>query len=233
MNGYTVVFSSPPPATPVEATAPLYAVLARAEASVSPPTESTTPIHCCDCRGLFEGGRRPMTSLAPSARSRLPSTFARPVDATTSYPFAARIAIATCPSPPAAPVTSTLPLEGLTPPAASSSLGVATIEELPRLVPSEHHLVSPLEERGARGPDRPSKVDAGHDGPAFDNAFTSEHNHSVLVVQVGVADLNLHICLWILPRQLSERAKGVDGSRLIAFGHQRAKPPAASCAGLR
>ena len=110
MNGNTVVGNSAPPTLPLAATAPKGARRASTWASVAPPTASTAPDHAGAWSGLLKSvsSSRGMTSLAPSPR-RKGSASALPLPAATVNPRPASIATAMLPTPPVAPVTSTVP----------------------------------------------------------------------------------------------------------------------------
>ena len=116
MNGRTVVGRSAPPTLPLAATAPKGARRASTCASVAPPTASTAPAHAGFCSGLPTSLSSPRSTivLAPSPR-RNGSASGLPVLAATVNPSPASIATAMLPTPPVAPVTSTVPASGVMP----------------------------------------------------------------------------------------------------------------------
>src|SRR5471030_795007 len=117
MNGRIEPGNDGPAARPQTAAAPPYFTWASARANITPDTVSTTPAKRPPSNGrsgASVSSLRSMIVVAPSALRYSPSA-GRPVAATTLKPSLARIATATEPTPPAAPVTSTSPEAGFTP----------------------------------------------------------------------------------------------------------------------
>src|ERR1700688_2576026 len=105
-----------PPANPHADTAPPYLVIDNRLASVVEPTQSTAPVQ----RSLASALGGPASSLRSTISAaprplRYSASCGRPVTALTLKPRLARMATATEPTPPAAPVTATGPLLGLSP----------------------------------------------------------------------------------------------------------------------
>ena len=116
MNGATDPGRSMPPASPHAATAPPERVIDSTLASVVEPTESTAAAQ----RSLASGFGAPL-NVARSMISSAPSSVRysvscnRPVEAITRQPAQRSSAIATEPTPPAAPVTTAGPASGVRP----------------------------------------------------------------------------------------------------------------------
>ena len=111
INGNTLTLRSGDMALPHAATRPLYFAALSAVARILPPTVSTTPAQRGFCSGLPDvsfASSREIIVLAPSP-IRKACSFAFPVAATTLKPSLPRIATATLPTPPVAPVTNTSP----------------------------------------------------------------------------------------------------------------------------
>ena len=117
INGNTLTLRSAEAVSPQHVTAPPYWVAFMACARYSPPTVSIAPAYCSFNigRSLFSSSSsRVMTLIAPSEVRKDSCSFF-PVQATTEYPALAKIATATEPTPPVAPVTKISPLSGVTP----------------------------------------------------------------------------------------------------------------------